>query len=90
MIVADSRQVSIADDLPIYVTSESRDSDWGQPEASHYRFTVIDCRLLGQLIGGVYLSSSSVQPIDPDLEAEFEAWQAARDEALRNFEAPLD
>jgi len=92
MITKDSRTETVRHELPIYVTSEPQDSEWGQPAASHYEFTVVDNTLYGQPIMQIYLplTPSDVLPIDPCLAAELEAWDAASDEALANLEAMLD
>ena len=92
MIVDDSRTAIIGHDAPVYVTSEPQDSEWGQPAASRYEFTIVDNTLYGQPIGVVYVPSpsSDILPVDPYLAAELEAWDAASDEALANFEATLD
>jgi hypothetical protein len=92
MSTIDSRTVTIQRDAPVYVSSEPQDSEWGQPAASHYVFTIDGNRLLGQPIAEAYLPSpsSDILPVDPRLAAEFEAWDAASDEALANFEAMLD
>lgn len=88
----DSRIITVRHEIPIYVTSEPQDSEWGQPAASYYEFTVVGNTLYGQPIGRVYLPSapSVISPIDPHLAAELEAWDALSDEALANFEAMLD
>jgi len=76
--------------VSVYVTSESPDSGWGQPPASHYTFTYQGTRLIGELIAGVYLPSSPQDtPIDSRLASEFAAWEAASDEALSDFESKL-
>lgn len=76
--------------VSVYVTSESPESGWGQPPASHYVFTYQGSRLIGELIAGVYLPSSPQDmPIDSRLAAELGGWEAASDEALINFEAKL-
>ena len=92
MSAINSRTITVQYDTPVYVSSEPQDSDWGQPAASRYVFKIVSKRLLGQPIAGVYLASSSsdILPVDPLLAAEFEAWDAASDEALANFEATLD
>ncbi|MGQ9625281.1 MAG: hypothetical protein ACUVV0_00035 [Anaerolineae bacterium] len=96
MSVNDSKTIAIECNSPIYVTpyvtSEPQDSEWGQPAASYYVFTIAGNRLLGQPIAGVYLPSplSDIPPVEPLLALEFEAWDAASDEALANFEATLD
>lgn len=92
MIVDDSRTQTVKRDIPVYVTSEPRDSEWGQPSASHYVFVVVGNRLRGQPISDVYLplTPSDISPVGSGLAAEFEAWDAASDEALANFEASLD
>jgi len=92
MIASDSRTVTLGHEVPIYVTSEPQDSEWGQPAASHYEFTIVDNTLYGQPIGMVYVPSpsSDILPVDPHLAAELEAWDVLSDEALTNFEAMLD
>lgn len=92
MIANDSRTATVEHDVPAYITSEPQDSEWGQPAASRYEFTVVDNTLYGQPIGMVYVPSpsSDILPVDPHLAAELEAWDAASDEALVNFEATLD
>ncbi|MEW6232658.1 MAG: hypothetical protein AB1566_10150 [Chloroflexota bacterium] len=92
MIANDSRTLTIGEDVPKYVTSEPRESEWGQPAASYYVFTIVGTTLRGQPIAGVYLPSPSLDilPVDSRLAAELEAWDAASDEALANFEATLD
>jgi len=92
MIAIDSREASVRHDIPVYVTSESKESEWGQPAASLYVFTIVGDRLFGQPIAAVYLPSPplDILPIDSRLAAEFEAWDTASDEALANFEATLD
>ncbi len=92
MHVIDSRKLTVQRDTPVYVTSEPKDSKWGQPPASHYVFTVVGTRLFGEPIAGVYLivSSSDIWTADSLLVAEFEAWERASDEALTSFEAMLD
>jgi hypothetical protein len=89
MSAIDSRTVTVQRDVPMYISSEPPDSEWGQPPASHYVFTIVGNRLLGQPIAGASLPSpsSDILPVDPLLAAEFEAWDAASDEALANFEA---
>ena len=86
----DSRKSSIREEPPTYVTSEPQDNEWGQPAASQYVFVVEGTRLYGQPIAGVYLRSSESASSDADLAAEMEAWDAASDEALFNFESTLD
>lgn len=92
MIANDSRTSMVRDDAPMYVASEPQDSEWGQPAASYYEFTIVGTVLHGQPIAEVYVPSpsSDILPIDPHLAIELEAWDAASDEALLNFEALLD
>ncbi|MFQ5794964.1 MAG: hypothetical protein ACE5JP_07940 [Candidatus Bipolaricaulia bacterium] len=92
MTAVDSRTPTVEHEAFVYVTSEPKDSEWGQPAASYYEFTTVGTTLRGQLIAEVYLASSSsdIPPIDLHLAAELEAWDAASDEALANFEATLD
>lgn len=91
MTAIDSREALVRHDVPVYVTSESKESDWGQPAASVYIFSVVGDRLFGQPIAGVYLPSPplGMSSVDSHLAAEFEAWEAASDEALANFETTL-
>jgi len=72
----------------LYVSTE----EWGQPPASH-QVTEI---LVGQRTeeqgepGTIYATTRSTHTeMDPELEAEFAAWDLASDEALANFEAEL-
>ncbi|HEC33704.1 MAG TPA: hypothetical protein ENI37_03185 [Chloroflexi bacterium] len=92
MTVLDSRTQTIGVDTLVYATSEPESSEWGQPPASHYFFTIIGTTLHGQLISGVYPSPGLAIPsvVDPQLAAELEAWDAASDEVLAAFEAGLD
>jgi hypothetical protein len=92
MTANDSRTLTVENNTPVYITSEPQDSEWGQPAASYYVFTTVGTTLRGQPIAGVYLSSpsSDVPFVDSRLAAELEAWDAASDEALTNFEATLD
>jgi len=92
MSTTDSRQATIMPVTPIYVTSEPQGTEWGQPSVSHYILRVEGSRLLGEPIAGVYLTSQPVETwsVNARLTAEFEAWDAASDEALSNFEASLD
>jgi hypothetical protein len=92
MIASDSRTQTVKCNFPTYLTSEPRDSEWGQPAASNYFFMVDGNRLRGQLIADAYLPSLSygIPVVEPDLATELEAWDAASDEALADFEATLD
>ncbi|MBI5242734.1 MAG: hypothetical protein HY922_03495 [Elusimicrobia bacterium] len=67
------------------------DDAWGQPPASNYRFVVENNVIYGQLIAGTYAPASpELAPesiIDPELEQEFAAWEAASDEDLLDFES---
>lgn len=89
----DSRTTSVRNrERAIYVTSESPDSEWGQPAASHFHFIREGSTLRGQPIAGTYLAVTPSEsfPITPELAAEFEGWEALSDEALANFEAELE
>ncbi len=57
----------IAGDVPVYMTSESRDSkyEWGQPPASHYFFMITGETLQGQLISGVYFAAQDIPDVIP-------------------------
>jgi hypothetical protein len=92
MIAIESWKLTVRHDAPVYVASEPKESGWGQPPASHYVFRIVGTRLFGEPIAGVYLPSpsSDILSVDSHLAAEFEAWDAASDEALVNFEATLD
>lgn len=93
MTMIDSRTQTVRIDAPVYATSEPESSEWGQPPASHYFFTIIGTTLRGQLISGVYVPLPRVaipSVVDPQLAAELEVWDAASDEALAAFEAGLD
>jgi hypothetical protein len=72
----------------LYVTSE----EWGQPPASHQVIEIQANQDTGEQPQNesVYVAIGPVQPVvDPELEAEFAAWDRASDEALFNFEAGL-
>lgn len=75
----------------IYATSDpdyGNDEDaWGQPSISHY-----DLSLHGEPIKGVYVPSLPARRLrlDPELAAEFEAWDVASDEDFMNFIENLD
>lgn len=75
----------------IYATSDPSDEreegEWGQPSISHY-----DLSTHGEPIKGMYVPSSPEHRInlDPELAAEFEAWEAASDEDFIKFEEELD
>ena len=92
MTATDSRQATVMPGTPVYVTSEPQDSDWGQPSVSHYVFRVKNNRLIGEPIGGIYLSRRPVETIavDSALADEFSAWDTLSDEALSRFETGLD
>jgi hypothetical protein len=92
MIKYDS-SIEAVEEKPIgYTTSAPTDSKWGQPAASYYTFWVVGDMMVGQLIAGTYMSSSSADTllIEPVLAAEFEIWDTLSDEALNNFEAALE
>ncbi len=88
----DSRTPTMVGEADAYVTSEPRNSYWGQPAASHYAFAVVGNRLFGQSIEGIYVPSrvdEEVPQTDGRLASEFASWEAASDEALSNFENSL-
>jgi|YNPBryantNP2012_1023418.scaffolds.fasta_scaffold73042_2 hypothetical protein len=90
MNTVNSRALTLDPRASVYVTSESPESGWGQPPASHYIFTYRGTRLIGELIAGVYLPSSPQDMlIDSRLASEFAAWEAASDQDLSNFESRL-
>jgi len=92
MTVTDSRVPSVRTAPSPYVTSSPRESTWGQPSASYYVFEVEGAILRGQPISGVYApsGSSAIPPVDAELLAAFETWDALSSEALENFEASLE
>lgn len=75
-----------------YVTSESREGQWGQPSVSYYRFTIEGSRMVGTLVSDLYLSSGSRHTADERdaLMQEFGEWDVLSDEALLNFEQGLE
>lgn len=89
MITPASRQTTIYSETPAYLSSESGQSDWAQPAASHYVFSIVDNRLVGIPFSASELSAPQQFPATP-LEAELQAWDAASDEAWLNFESKLD
>ena len=92
MLAVDSRWPTVMQDTPVYVTSEPPENEWGQPSASQYVFERVGNRLFGSLIAGVYAANRLrlMPSAAPCLAAELEAWDAASDEALTQFEAGLD
>jgi len=90
MTVMDSRQASVREEHPVYMTSEPQDSEWGQPAAARYILVVDGVRLHGQPIAGAYVPSADLLGFDDDVATELEGWDAASDEAFWNFEAMLD
>lgn len=87
-----SRSETVRQDVPFYVTSEPRENDWGQPPASRYHFWVDGSLLYGQPVFGMYVQYAPMplQSATSGLALEFQAWDAASDEALALFEATLD
>jgi hypothetical protein len=89
----DSRATTLDPLATTYVTSESRESDWGQPPASGYYLTSDGHHLTGAPIGTGFVPSP-----DPDIAtfeemrllSEFQAWEAASDEDWLNFEKRLE
>lgn len=90
MTMMDSRQTSVTDEHPVYMTSEPQESEWGQPAAARYVLVVDGVRLQGQPIAGAYVPSAPFVGFDDDVAAELEGWDAASDEAFWNFEAMID
>jgi len=92
MIEIGSRSETARQDAPVYVTSEPRENNWGQPPASRYHFFVDGSVLYGQPISGMHVQSAATitRLATSGLSMEFEAWDAASDEALVLFEATLD
>jgi len=91
MIDVSSRQPTVRQDIPVFATSESRESHWGQPPVSQYVFELVGNRLFGQPIAGIYLRSP-METLEHHscLREEFGAWDALSDEALALFEAALE
>jgi len=95
MIEVDSRTTSeVEEKSRQYRTSGTPEwSHWGQPPITHYTFVVIEGLMYGQPIAEPYYrpeAPADVEILDSDLAAEFEAWEAASDEALAAFEAYLE
>lgn len=94
MNTIDSRGSVLAQNAPKYLTSsEPEENPWGQPSASHYLLSVVNNRLVGELITkGVYLSIEPLETtaVDWQLSAELSAWDSLSDEALRSFESQLE
>lgn len=92
MNTVDSRVISVERRRSVYVTSEPQGSDWGQPAASQYRFEAIGGALRGAPVASLYWPPrrSEHEFDDSGLTLELEAWEAASDEALANFEASLE
>jgi hypothetical protein len=72
----------------LYVSSE----EWGQPPASRH---IIEMQArqgtdADSQSESIYVATGPAEvSVDPELEAEFAAWDIASDEALLNFEAEL-
>lgn len=88
----DSGTVSVDYDAQVYASSEPTDADaWQHTRANYYAW--LGLSLDRQVTGGCYVGTPSPArstAIDPHLDAEFAAWDAASDEALALFEAELD
>ena len=92
MIESASRMTEFGSVIVGYQTScPIEDDAWGQPPASNYRFVVENNVIYGQLIAGNYAPvSPGLAPesiIDPELNREFAAWEAASDEVSRSFDS---
>lgn len=90
--VLDSRTIVAGSEERLYGGSESPSRDWGQPPASYYYLDVIGGTLYGQPTFEAffaYMADDLVVVLDSELKAEFEAWEAASDEALTLFEEGL-
>lgn len=92
MTIVNSRQSSVMPNGPEYITSEPRDSDWGQPSVSHYVLRIVEDRLVGELVGGVYVAAQPIEAmaLDAVLNGEMSAWDSVSDEALHVFESGLE
>lgn len=84
-----SRQTTVYPEQSAYLSSESGQSDWAQPAASHYRFSIVDNRLVGIQLG-TSDAGISQEFLNTPLEDELLAWDAASDEAWLNFDSKLD
>ncbi|MBI3761957.1 MAG: hypothetical protein HY260_08880 [Chloroflexi bacterium] len=93
-IALDSRSPGVRSVASPYMTSEYWVNTWGQPPASHYVFHFDGSILRGQLIESIYLTfhvmDAAPLSISPMLKAEMDAWEAASDEDVANFELGLD
>jgi hypothetical protein len=71
-----------------FIVSET----WGQPPASHYRFSVEGDRMFGFLISSKESSSAdSHKPASlSELQAETGGWDSLSDEAFLDFEDSLE
>lgn len=73
----------------LYASSE----EWGQPPASHQIIEIqagqdTDEKLKSE---SIYVATGPAKAtVDPELEAEFAAWDIASDEALLSFETELN
>ncbi len=94
MITLASQQNTVYARPAAYVSSESGMSQWGQPPASHYVFSVQGNHLVGHLIQDKYqalrTTVSATTTGDPLLDLDFKAWEKAGDEDWLKFEAQLD
>lgn len=94
MELASRTRTTFRKEDPTYVNSGTPEgSQWGQPSVSYYTLVVINGKLYGQPISDVYFQpqrEAGVEVLDYELAAEFEAWEAASDEALADFETELD
>ncbi len=89
-LLVDSKDDITEKDFYPYVSSESGESSWGQPPASHYVFVVRGGHLVGRQVGAYVSSWAGFSPIDEGLLQEFASWEALSDEDLHQFEAQLD
>ena len=89
----DSRASTLDLNARSYLTSASRQSDWGQQPASGYYFSTDGDHLTGFPLVATYVPTS-----DPDIDSteetrlllETAAWEAASDADLMRFENQLD
>lgn len=90
-MIADSRATAPREATG-YVTSEPQDDYWGQPSAGCHILVVVGGSMYGNIVQCACGSTVSpdILEFDPELVAEFEAWESASDEALADFESALD
>lgn len=93
MPTIDSRSATPETEKGRYVNSNPYLDAWGQPPASYFQIEVINGIIKGQLIEGMYLSTSSVDELiseeDQRLRSELTTWEALGIEDWLNFESSL-